>query len=135
MKTGLMTLALVLFGSQAHATGGFWCDFKKHGYELTINGVTSRSFANAIVSAEAQLKGPAAVSFDRSHILQYWNEGDEFRAILYKEEEGDSYKWTRVELRTTSPDQCTFSGKLKIEHFDGTKVHSLKDADVECSLE
>lgn len=113
---------LSLFGFNALATGSFSCetDASVNNAQITIYGVTSRSFENAIVSAEGQANGSVgddgvSFTFDyaltKADIMQYWNSGDEFRLVIYSEKEvNGQLEFLKTVIKTSTTDGITFTG-------------------------
>jgi hypothetical protein len=141
MKQIALVLGLLLSLS-AHATGSFSCEYTSENLELVVVGVTTRSFQNAIVDANARLTGTmgddglifkADQSFVKSDIRQYWNSGDEFRVLLYAETDDST---TKVTIKTKdSGDGIVFSGTISIQQTQAKGEWSIEDAPVSCELE
>ncbi len=138
-----IALALGLFLSlNAHATGGFFCEFNSDSLKLELSGVTTRSFENAIVDAKGRLTGnmgddglifKAGQVFVKSDIRQYWNSGDEFRILLYAETDDST---TTVTIKTKdSGDGIVFNGTISIQQTQPKGEWSIEDAPITCELE
>lgn len=142
-KLKQIVLALGLFLSlNAHATGGFVCDFSSQSLKLELGGVTTRSFQNDIVDANARLTGDmgddglifkADQVFVKSDVRQYWNSGDEFRLVLYAETDENT---TTVTIKTKdSGDGIAFKGTISIQQTQPKGEWSITDAPITCELE
>lgn len=141
-----MKKLILIFGMMlslnAHATGGFWCEYKNESVNFVLNGVTTRSFESDIVDAGAELSGQmgddglvlnAEQKFVKSDVRQYWNSGDEFRIVLYAETDT---KNTTVRISTKAePDGVAFNGTISISQYSSEGGWSIDDAPVSCSLE
>jgi hypothetical protein len=126
MKNILVTLVLSFFTCNAFATGGFSCstDSSVDFAQFMMNGVTSRSFENDIISADGLAKGSigddgAVYEFDyaftKQDIRQYWNNGNEFRLVVYSEKEvSNQLEFVKAVITTTTTDGITFSGNAII---------------------
>ncbi len=133
MKKLMMSALTILAASPAFATGGFNCDYDDSRLKFTLNGVTSRGFLNAVVDAEASLKGQIGgkgetdvhaidKTFKKADVMQYWNAGNEFRIGLYVENQDPNapHEWTTVMIQTKTKDGEKFSGKVEFTH-DGVR--------------
>lgn len=142
MKKLILILSAAL-GLNANATGGFFCEYKDESLALVLNGVTTRSFENDVVDANAELSGEvgddgfymkADQKFIKSDVRQYWNTGDEFRVLLYAEDEIEN-KNTNVKIVTKAePDGVEFKGTMSIEQSSPKGSWSI-NVPISCSLE
>lgn len=114
------------FTFNTFATGGFSCETNSsmNDAQITMSGVTSRSFENEIVSAEGQAQGSVgddgvSYTFDyaltKEDIRQYWNSDNEFRLVVYAEKEiAGKLDSVKTVIKTTSTDGITFTGNALV---------------------
>lgn len=120
MKSLLFAL-IVVSGMNVHATGGFECSYLRDSIDLRVNAVTSWSFENAIVDFIGQAKGSMGDDgsvyrfdylFSKADVVQYWNSGNEFKLVIYRENEaGEPIK---AVIQTTSQNGTDFQGTVQI---------------------
>ena len=139
----LLLLAALGLGNLANATGGFSCEFADSEIKFELGGVTTRSFENDIVSLDAELSGTISHDgkmdvrheFTKADARQYWNNGQEFRILLYAENEAAN-KNTRVTIKTRAMQEgVEFKGTISIDQSSPASAWSIEEKEITCELE
>ncbi|MGE0529106.1 MAG: hypothetical protein AB7G93_21340 [Bdellovibrionales bacterium] len=144
MLKSVITLLTLSFSGMAHATGGVHCLYESEDLKFGISAVTSRSFVDALVSAqggvEAFSDGAPSNSFyqlARGDIRQYWNYGNKLNLLIYSEKdvEGSPLSSVKIVIETKSSDDINYTGKMRVEYSEGDKTWSASDRDIICTRE
>ena len=137
MKNAILALGMLL-GLNAHATGGFSCEYEKDGLTFTVGGVTSHGFASAVVEAGAEIKGKNLDQvFKREDMKQYWNAGEEFRATFYAEKElPTTYEYTQATVMTKmNLRDLRYYGTMTIEGSRNGNALPSENHNIVCDVE
>lgn len=129
MRAVFCLFGTMLAASPALASGGLSCEVKDEAVRFQAEGGVTRGMGGAVFSFRGDLeirdKAVAAdlrkISFERSHLAQYWLDGDELRLLLYKEREGDvPHGYVEIVVRTTSDEEGSYRGSYALTAFDMT---------------
>ncbi len=147
MKTILLATFALIISSNAWATGGFGCEIKEKGLKLEVSGVTSRGFGSALVETTAVLKGvirdgkkkvPLAITFNKSHVSQYWNMGPELRLAYVIEHDGPVHSMTTVIIETKGKNKIDneyLKGTATVLHYVANSAQITRYYDITCMVE
>lgn len=123
-----LALALgFIFATNAHAMGGFSCNYEDKDVKLEVTGSTTHGMESPIVDASAELSGLINQKFSKAEFMQYWSNGGEFRLSLYAETDTTE---TIVRIKTEAVDDIDFNGTVHIQQGG-----FVKDAAITCELE
>ena len=150
MKNLALSFATVMMiSAPAFATGGIWCQTDDATLKFEVSAVTSRSFAQGIVSADGLLEykdtdGKPNVSvfrFVKEDIRQYWNNGEDLKLYFYQENDSseDDYTWIQAVVETkANGDESEFKGTLKTKMAStvaGRTTEHEYEGNITCSVE
>lgn len=127
MRAFLTAVLLPLAASPAMASGGLWCGADDGPARIQIQGGVTHGMGGPLFSFDGTLAArdesiPAdlrKITFDRSHVPQYWLDGKELRLLLYRERAADkAHGYVELTILTQAIDESSYEGRYELEVFD-----------------
>lgn len=120
-------MSILLVAGPAGASGGLSCSAKDEAVKLTIESGVARGMGSPVFNFRGEIeildKSVAEdlrkISFDGSHLAQYWLDGEELRLIVYREREADKpHGYVEVMVKTRSGDDGDYIGQYAVTIYD-----------------
>lgn len=123
----LSLMSILLAAGPAGASGGLSCGAKDEAVKLTIESGVTRGMGSPVfnfrgelaISDKAVAEDLRTVSFDGSHLAQYWLDGEELRMVVYRERGADKpHGYVEVTVRTKSGEEGDYTGQYAVTVYD-----------------
>lgn len=128
MRRVMLSLMSILhMAGPAGASGGLSCDAKDEAVTLTIESGVTRGMGSPVFNFRGEIEiddktiseDLRKTSFDRSHLAQYWLDGEELRMVVYREREPDKpHGYVEVTVRTKAGDEGDYVGQYAVTVYD-----------------
>lgn len=129
MRVIVLLMSILLAAGPAGASGGLSCGAKDEAVRLAIDSGVTRGMGSPVFNFRGEIEifdkaiaeDLRKMSFEASHLAQYWLDGEELRMIVYREREGDKPQgYVEVMVKTKSRDDGEYVGQYAVTVFDMT---------------
>jgi hypothetical protein len=123
-------VVLLLSTAAASASGGISCSADDAAAKFELMAGVTRGMGGPVFSFQGDVEildqtvaeDLRKLSFERSHLAQYWLDGEELRLLLYRERDGDkAHGFVELTIRTKvkgEADEGVYDGTYELQVFD-----------------
>ncbi len=130
MRLTLGIAVLFMSAGAASASGGLTCSADDKAVKFELMAGVTRGMGGPVFSLQGGVEildrtvaeDLRKLSFERSHLAQYWLDGEELRLLLYRERDGDkAHGFVELIIRTKvkgEEDEGVYDGTYELQVFD-----------------